>query len=55
MPFQLARWTDETMHYWEHQVRQMRKCAQQRPGYVVRYARHYFRLSDAEVQKYFGD
>lgn len=54
MPIQLARWTDETMHYWEYQVQQMRKCAQQRPAYVVHYAQQYFRLSDSEVQKYFG-
>lgn len=55
MPYQLSRWTEETMHYWEYQVGRMRACAQQRPQYVMKYAKKYFRLTEAEIARYFYD
>nr|SIP63210.1 hypothetical protein [uncultured bacterium] len=55
MPYQLQRWTKkETMHYWESLVDKMRSCAKKRPELVVEYAKKYFRMTDEEVQLYFG-
>lgn len=54
MPYQLSRWTEDTMHYWESLVEDMRRCARQRPRLVVQYTQEYFNLSDDELQRYFG-
>lgn len=54
MPYQLARWTQEKMHYWEYQVKQMRSCALQRPGYVIDYAVRYLGVTEEELARYFN-
>ena len=54
MPYQLARWTKDDMRYWETLVEKMRDVARQRSDYVVAYAWSYFKMTDEEVQRYFG-
>lgn len=54
MPFQLKRWTNDNMHYWESLVKAMRTCAEKRPEMVIKYTKQYFKLTDAQTQTYFA-
>ncbi len=54
MPFQLKRWTNDNMHYWESLVKAMRTCAEKRPEMVIKYTKQYFKLNDAQIQTYFA-
>lgn len=54
MPYQLKRWTTDSIRYWETLVEKMRDCARERPAYVISLSQRYFHLTDEEVQRYFG-
>ena len=54
MPYQLSRWTKDDMHYWETLVEKMRGVARERANYTVAYAWSFFKMTDEEVQRYFG-
>ncbi len=47
------RWGNSYSH-WENSIAAMKKFAKNRNSYVIKYAKSYFKLSDAEVKKYFG-
>ena len=47
------RWGNSYSH-WESSITAMKKFAKNRNSYVIKYAKSYFKLSDADVKKYFG-
>ena len=47
------RWGNSYSH-WEKSISAMKKFAKNRNSYVIKYAKTYFKLSDADVKKYFG-
>ena len=47
------RWGNSYNH-WEKSVAAMKKFAKNRNSYVIKYAKSYFKLTDADVKKYFG-
>ena len=55
MPYQLETWTQDDMHYWEALVERMRDCARKRPNLVIQYTQQYFKLTEEEMQRYFGN
>ena len=54
MPAQHARWKSGDMDEWTTDVNNLRKYCRERPIKVVEYITNTLKLSDAEVEKYFG-
>ena len=51
----LKRWNSTTMSKWRSNVDNLKSFAKKRNAYIVKEAKSYFKLSDSEVEKYFGD
>ena len=51
----LNRWNSNSYSKWQSNVSNLKSFAKKRNSYIVKEAKSYFKLSDAEVKKYFGD
>ena len=47
------RWGNSYSH-WEKSISAMKTFAKKRNSYVIKYAKSYFKLSNSDVNKYFG-
>jgi len=54
MPRNQARW-GLTMSQWDSRVAEMKSYVYSRESYLLKQTKAYFKLTDAEMQKYFGD
>ncbi len=50
-----GRWTSLTPENWEKNIRDKAEIMRQRPALIPDHLKKYFKLSDAEVEKYFGE
>lgn len=55
MEYHVTRWSALTMTSWAENVSAMRKLLKDRPPEVVKDVQRYFKLTEDEVQMYFGD
>ena len=45
---------DGCLRYWESRVERLRNVARKRPAYCWRQVAEYFKLTDAQMEQYFG-
>lgn len=50
----LSRWNSNTYSKWQSNVSNLKQFAKKRNAYIVKEAKSYFKLSNSEVEKYFG-
>ena len=55
MAFHVTRWSALTMDSWTQNVDHLRQMLKDRPPQVVKDVQRVFKLTDAEVQQYFGE
>jgi len=56
MPLHCAKWADTLpLDRWEKQIASMRERVGERAGKIIGYMSAYFRLSDADRERYFGE
>ncbi len=50
----LSRWNNISYSQWQKNVSEFKKYAKQRPSIMIKQAKSYFKLSDADIKKFFG-